>query len=75
MPHVCVFQLPHNSGLSIIDMETDETMQHSMETLIQVAQHRLDFFAWSLSEMLQKMIKVHNLISDGRLSCLAHFYT
>ena len=64
---LCI-QLPHHSGRTILQLETDQSLQHVVETLVDAGKERLDRVAWSLTELTHNVFKVRQFILLSRHS-------
>jgi hypothetical protein len=59
-------QLPYHSGRTILQLETDPSLQHVVETLVDAGKERLDRVAWSLTELTHNVFKVRqNILTIG----------
>jgi len=60
--HPLNIQLPHHSGRTILQLETDPSLQHVVETLVDAGKERLDRVAWSLTELTHNVFKVRQTL-------------
>jgi hypothetical protein len=51
-------QLPCYSGMSIVEIEADDTVQQAVESLRDLSKDFPDFVAWTLASMLDHLSKV-----------------
>ncbi|TCD61394.1 Ras GTPase activating protein ira2 [Steccherinum ochraceum] len=54
-------KLPSHAGTSLADLEDDEAIQQTIETLVDLSKDSLDIIAWAVAELLDKLAKS----SDG----------
>ncbi|CAE6451306.1 unnamed protein product [Rhizoctonia solani] len=60
-------KLPCNSGLNLHAVESDPALQQAVELLIQLSRTQLHTVAYALSQLLDKLTKNTNPVSDGFL--------
>ena len=51
-------QLPCYSGVTLSDLENDDAIQQTVESLVEISRDSLDIVAWALTELLEKLHKV-----------------
>ena len=58
MQSLMIRQLPCNSGISLTELEADEAVQQTVESLIELSKDSLDMISLALTEQIDKLAKV-----------------
>lgn len=73
-PELSCAQLPCYSGITLPDLENDDAVQQSVESLVEISRDSLDIVAWALTELVDKLHRVRRVSSAG-IGSLLILYT
>ena len=54
------WQLPCNSGISLLELEADDAVQQTVEALVDLSRDSLDMISLALTEQLERLAKVRS---------------